>query len=232
MASARPRVDPAVATHPSASDGAHTAQIVTFPDRRGSVSTSSASCPELRPRPAAARFSCRSATRVRPTRVTTSSPWCSSQAIASWAAVTPQAPASGPSRSTERSSPPSSGNCPERYIATAWSPRTRFCAGIGASCAEAGPIRTGPRCSGRCAASTRRRCRSPIGSPVIHQGHRASRAPHEVGVQRRTNLRPRTDWADRAVFAALVQRLHRRPPTARPSRHCSSSQTLGRRRAR
>ena len=35
MESARPRVDPAVATHPSASDGAHTAQIVTFPDRRG-----------------------------------------------------------------------------------------------------------------------------------------------------------------------------------------------------
>ena len=46
---------------------------------------------------------------------------------------------------TGRSSPRSSGGCPAHCVSIAWSRRTRSWAGIGASCAESGPIpnRTG-----------------------------------------------------------------------------------------
>jgi hypothetical protein len=46
---------------------------------------------------------------------------------------------------------------------------------------------------------------------------------HEVAVLRRTIPRPRLDWANRAVFAALIQRL---PPTLRRDRLITSDTIL------
>ena len=45
---------------------------------------------------------------------------------------------------------------------------------------------------------------------ITVQAHRARRLTHEVAVLRRTNPKQRLHWAERALFAAPIQR----PPTA------------------
>ena len=47
---------------------------------------------------------------------------------------------------------------------------------------------------------------------------------HEVAILRRTNPRPRLDWADRALFAALIQRL---PAALRGHRLITPATVLG-----
>src|SRR4051794_4834780 len=47
---------------------------------------------------------------------------------------------------------------------------------------------------------------------------------HEVAVLRRTNPKPRLDWADRAIFAALIRRL---PRALRARRLVTPNKILG-----
>src|SRR3954465_8058563 len=47
----------------------------------------------------------------------------------------------------------------------------------------------------------------PARTRVTGQGHRAPRSPPRGRRTPQNNPRPRLDWADRALFAALIQRL-------------------------